>query len=190
MSEWAREVVEANAVFLSRIDRDRLRREPPTGRMVITCMDPRVNLEAIGIPTFATDGSNDSRVAIIRTAGARCPERSLFLALFKADVDEILVLGHTECALVAAHTEITSIIEVMRTRVDGRDFDAFIDRIGASSDEDIKRWIGTIPGSVAGVLAQMEVIRSLPFVSREIAVHGFVYDVDTGEVRPVGEPAG
>ena len=189
MPEWTREAIEANAVFISRIERDRLRREPPTGRVVVTCMDSRINLEAIGIPAFAADGGNDSRVAIIRTAGARCPERSLFLALFKANVDEILVLGHTECALVAAHTEITSIIEVLQARVDGRDLDSFLERIGASSDEDVRRWLGTIPGSVEGVLAQIEVIRSLPFVPQEIAVHGFVYDVDTGEVHPVGEPA-
>lgn len=190
MSDWISEAIEANAAFLSRIDPERLSREPPTRRAVITCMDSRINLEAIGIPSFAADGHSDSRIAIIRTAGARCPERSLFVSLFKADVEEILVLGHTECALVAAHTEIASIVEVLRARVDGRDVDAFRDGIGASSDEDISRWLGTIPGATEGVLAQMEAIRSLPFVSQEVAVRGLVYDVDTGVVHPVEEPAG
>jgi len=190
VADWITEAIEANTAFLSRIDPERLYREPPTRRAVITCMDSRINLEAIGIPSFAADGHSDSRIAIIRTAGARCPERSLFIALFKADVDEILVLGHTECALVAAHTEIASIVEVLQARVDGRDIDAFLDGVGASSDEGIRRWLGTIPGSAEGVLAQMEVIRSLPFVPQGIAVHGLVYDVETGVVHPVEEPAG
>ncbi len=190
MADWITEAIEANAAFLSHIDAERLYREPPTRRVVITCMDSRINLEAIGIPSFAADGHNDSRIAIIRTAGARCPERSLFVALFKADVEEILVVGHTECALVAVHTEVASIVEVFQARVDGRDVDAFLDGIGASSDEDIRRWLGTIPGAAEGVLAQMEVIRSLPFVPQGVAVHGLVYDVDTGVVHPVGEPTG
>ncbi len=188
MADWITEAIEANATFLSRIDAERLYREPPTRRVVITCMDSRVNLEAIGIPSFAADGHSDSRVAIIRTAGARCPERSLFVALFKADVEEILVLGHTECALVAADTEIASIVEVLQARLDGRDVAASLGGIGVSSDEDLRRWLGTIPGSAEGVLAQMRVIRSLPFLPRGVAVHGLVYDVDTGVVHPVEEP--
>lgn len=189
MLDWISEAMEANATFLARIDADRLMRERPSGRVVITCMDSRINLEAIGIPSFDVDGHNASRVAIIRTAGARCPEPSLFIALFKAGVTEVLVVGHTDCAAVAAHTEITPVLDEMRASVDPADAAAFFDAIGASRDDDVKGWLGTIPGPAEGVLRQIAAIRSLPFVPDGLVVDGLVYDVDTGEVHPVEDPA-
>ncbi len=182
--------MEANATFLERIDADRLLREPPAGRVVITCMDSRINLEAIGIPSFDVDGHNASRVAIIRTAGARCPEPSLFVALFKAGVTEVLVVGHTECAAVAAHTDIASILEEMRVSVDPSDVDAFFDAIGATKADDVKEWVGTIPGAAEGVAMQIAAIRALPFVPDGVVVQGLVYDVETGEVHPVEDASG
>jgi hypothetical protein len=55
---------------------------------VVTCMDPRVNLEAIGIPQFGLKGEGHSSIRIARGIGAMPEARSLVIVIFLAGICE------------------------------------------------------------------------------------------------------
>ena len=85
---WITEIVEANAAFRDRIEVAKLPVKRAPGRAVITCMDPRVNLRAIGVQPFFEDGGNDSTTRIIRTLGAIADERSLLVGILYGITNE------------------------------------------------------------------------------------------------------
>ena len=66
MTNWTAEILGANRRFTNRIDSERLPQRGPGARLVVTCIDPRVNLESIGLESFSADGSQLSQVRVIR----------------------------------------------------------------------------------------------------------------------------
>ncbi len=57
---WPDEMLGVNESFRNEATLSLLPRERPPGkRGVITCMDPRVNLAAVGIEPFARDGAHE-----------------------------------------------------------------------------------------------------------------------------------
>jgi carbonic anhydrase len=178
---WRNAITDANRAFLDRVTPARLMKDGPSGRAVIACKDPRVNLAAIGIPPFGADGHQNSHVAIIRTAGARVDERSLLIGVFLAEIAELLILGHTDCGVAQADAEIETITARMQARVEPDELETFRDHIG-HTDADLKRWLKTFTDPYEAVRTEIEFIRSLPFAPADLVVHGAVYDVTTGAV--------
>jgi carbonic anhydrase len=183
-AHWLSEIAGANAAFRERIDLQALPDSGPNQRLVITCMDSRINLEAIGIGAALPHGETQSRVGVIRTAGARIDRRSLFMALYWANVTEIIVLGHTNCAVQAAHQSVPVMSDRMRDRVPGSEIAKFRDEIGATND-DLRQWMRTFKGLDQGVIDEVEYIKTLPFTGPDLIVHGLTYDVTTGWVNLV-----
>ena len=92
-NQWLESILLDNARFRKRISLDRLPVQRTPGALaVITCMDPRINLEAIGIPGFTQHGSGTSSVRIIRSIGAMAEPRSLVIGIFLAGIREVVVL--------------------------------------------------------------------------------------------------
>lgn len=178
---WLDDVVDANRRFQNRIQPQQLMAEGPSGRAVITCKDPRINLEAIGIRPFGNDGYQDSHVAIIRTAGARIDERSLLVGVFLADISELLVLGHTDCGVSRAHSEIEVILGQMEARLTPEALATVRDEIGDSAN-DLRAWLKAFEDPFEAVRDEIEFIRSLSFAPADLTIYGAVYDVATGVV--------
>ncbi|PON18034.1 hypothetical protein C2W62_10060 [Candidatus Entotheonella serta] len=74
-------------------------------------MDPRVNLEAIGIPGFDSTGEGTSTVRIIRTLGGVADDRSLLVGIFLARIQEVTLVMHTDCGECLAYTNIDVIAD-------------------------------------------------------------------------------
>ncbi|MDH3474221.1 MAG: hypothetical protein OEM59_11065, partial [Rhodospirillales bacterium] len=75
---WLEEILESNRRFQQGIRRETHPvARAPCPHAVITCMDPRVNLEALGVASFAAAGAARSQVRVIRTIGAMSESRSL-----------------------------------------------------------------------------------------------------------------
>ncbi len=86
---WLDEIRAANTAFAARVSIDDLPiARTPSRFAVITCMDPRVNLECIGIQPFGERGEGQSSVRVIRTIGAMSEDRSLVIGLFLAGIRE------------------------------------------------------------------------------------------------------
>jgi carbonic anhydrase len=132
---------------------------------IVTCIDTRLD-------PLAMLGLAPGDAKIMRNAGARVTDdviRSLALATAFLDVERVAVIQHTRCA-VAGSTE-----DELRAGVQeatGADVGAF-DPLAMDD------------GQEATLRADVERIRRHPLIPGHVAVAGFVYDVDSGELVPV-----
>ena len=183
---WLDEIITANERFCDRIDRDQLPRRGPGDRAVVTCIDPRINLAAIGIDEFEPSGRQQSQVRIIRTVGAKIDERSLLIGMFLAGIREITILAHTECGGSLAHSAIDAVTERMAEALEPRELRAFRGRVG-ETDDDLRRWLMTFTDPEEAVRDEIARIRSLDITPTDLILHGLVYDVSTGRVKAARE---
>lgn len=138
------------------------------GVAVVTCMDSRIDpLGMIGLVP------GDAK--IFRNPGGRVTGNALealVLAVHLLRVNRILVVPHTRCAM-AANTE-----QELR------------DKISASSGTDAA-WQGfhVVKDQREGLRQDVAAVRAHPLIAGRAIVGGFLYDVDTGLLDPVDEPA-
>jgi carbonic anhydrase len=135
-----------------------------SGVAMVTCMDSRIDpLRMIGLEP------GDAK--ILRNPGGRVTDAALValvLGVTMLDVNRILVVEHTRCAM-ATSTE-----------------DELKEKIGRSAGSDAS-WmtVGAIVDQESTVRADVLRVRSHPLISDDVLVGGFVYDVDTGLLNPV-----
>jgi carbonic anhydrase len=139
---------------------------------VVYCFDPRLTglLEpALGLPRH--------RAMTIRIAGNRVSAenhdvlRSAAAAVYMRGAEEIIVVGHSDCAMAAFQT--ADVIDAFRRRKVSRE--AF----GAA---DLRTWFGAI-GNIRGNVAEsVEFIRSCGIFPPGLPVAGFVIDTMTGKL--------
>ena len=135
---------------------------PATGVAVVTCMDARIDVEALF-------GLAEGDAHILRNAGGVVTEdmeRSLAISQHVLGTSEILLVHHTGCGLA----EITD--EGFRRSVEARTGVRPNWSVHAFTDvaDDVRRSI--------------RLLRSSPFLC-STSVRGFVYDVATGELTEV-----
>ncbi len=172
-------MLQANKAFQAQIDVASLPKRAPETLAVITCMDPRINLEAIGISSFSTDGSGNSDVRIIRTIGGRADIRSLVIGTFLAGINEYVVLMHKDCGCCLAHSKLNVIRSNMEQRLSAEQRK----RLNRFSDNELAEWLQTFADPYEAVKAEVENIKAFPFMPADVTVHGLVYDVETGAVE-------
>jgi carbonic anhydrase len=141
--------------------------QPRLRTAILTCMDARIDpVSLFGL------GRGDAHV--IRNAGARAtPDvlRSLALSQAILGTREVLVLGHTGCGLFErSEAELAEAIRSKSGHRPGMEMGAFHDLDKA-------------------VVETVEHLRRCPFLTYRDGIHGFVYDLDAGSVRPVAEEA-
>ncbi|WP_216853781.1 beta-class carbonic anhydrase [Phytoactinopolyspora halotolerans] len=155
------DVLEANEAYAQSFELAGLLPRAARGLAIVTCMDSRIEpLDMLGL--------NPGDAKIIRNAGARVTEdvlRTLALATHLLGVERIMVVAHTNCKMASAtRDEVIDIIE-QASGIDVRSLDF---RLIADQRETL------------GVDVQK--IRSWPYLPPNVAVGGFIYDVDTGRV--------
>jgi len=156
-------VVAENARFVARFDRSGLPARPARKLAVLACMDARIPIEdVLGIRT------GDAHV--IRNAGGLATDdaiRSLVLSQQLLGTAEVIVIEHTQCGLLALREEELRADLAART---GHEVDL---SFHGFSDLD------------ANLRAQVARIRAHPW-TKDVPVHGLVYEVETGRLREVG----
>ena len=183
---WLDAIIESNKEFQGRIEPAKLPTQRTPGTVaVITCMDPRVNLEAMGIPPFTSEGEGNCSARIIRTIGARVEERSLLIGLFLAGIREIAVLMHTDCGCCAAYDKMDVIVEHLHQNVEPSRLEQFVDQVGEPFVERLRTWLGAFSDPYEAVRQEVDTIKRLPFVPQQFVVHGLVYDLATGNIDVV-----
>lgn len=158
------DLISANSEYTKEFKYSELTGRAQKGLAIVTCMDSRINpLSVVGMR------SGDAK--ILRNAGARVTEdvlRTLVLATYLLNVDRILVMPHTDCAMASrSEAEIHEMIDT-KYKIDTRslEFKTTTDQIGALST-DVTR------------------IRSYPLLREGVHVGGAIYDVKTGTISPV-----
>lgn len=128
---------------------------------LITCMDSR-------IAPLAVLGMQPGDVKILRNAGARVTEdvlRTLVLATHLLDVNRVIVMPHTDCRM-AKNTE-TQVHDTIyeQSGVDTRSLE-----------------FRTIEDPIASLQADVQKIRSFPFIHEGVEVAGAMYHVEDGRM--------
>ncbi len=182
---WLEHIRESNHRFLQQVSETSLPTTRAPGPAVITCMDPRVNLAAIGIPKFAENGGNDSAVRIISTLGGMAEERSLLVGIFLASISEIIVLMHTDCGCCLAHKNIDLIIDRMHERLPEEDLEDYEQMLGEPFRERLQERLKTFEDPFEAVEREVAAIKALPYTPDDLIVHGLVYTLATGKVEVV-----
>lgn len=188
-STFLNEIVQANKRFCDRIQTENLPVKRAPGRMVITCMDNRVNLEAIGIPSFRSDGSTDSNVRVVRTIGAIAESRSLIIGVHLAGIREIAVVGHTDCGCSLAWSNSGKIANSLKERIHRKSLEILLCEIGEPLDEQLRSYLMAFSDVREAVRLEVHRIKELPFMPEDVIVHGLVYDLATAKVEVVADGA-
>ena len=158
-AEYSRALAE-NARYAAQFDRSTL--SPARRLAILACMDGRLTIEDIF-------GLRTGDAHIIRNAGGLATDdalRSLVISQRLLDTRELLVVAHTGCGMLTFRDDELRAQLAADTGVAlGLTFHAFSDL-------------------EASLRAQVERIRSHPWL-RDMAVHGVVYEVETGRVREI-----
>ncbi|MBL9024387.1 MAG: carbonic anhydrase [Myxococcales bacterium] len=183
MSQIRDEVLRANQAYQASFgDKGKLALPPARRFAVLTCMDARIDPAKLA-------GLSEGDAHVIRNAGGRASDdalRSLVISHKLLGTNEWFVIHHTNCGMELFTDEI--IRGLLGQSLDTATLDA-----GGWKD------VGKGPGSRAGdfipwltftnladsVVQDVERIRTHPLVSREIPIHGYIYQVETGALVEV-----
>ena len=159
------DTVSANKTIANDYDAGEVK--PPAPRVaIVTCMDPRLTniLEMLGL------GAGDADV--IRNAGTVIDDdsiRSLIVSTKLLGSSEIMIINHTDCGMLT-----------------------FTD---SALDDRLRKETGQVPIAPARFYSftdleantreQMQKAREHPWISADVPVRGFIYDLATGRLREV-----
>ena len=159
--EFDRAIAE-NARYADQFDRSSLPLPPGRRLAVLACMDARLTVEdVLGLRT------GDAH--IIRNAGGLATDdaiRSLVISQHLLGTEEIIVIEHTGCGMLTFEDE------PVRQKI-ARDQ-------GVSVDLPLLPF----PDLEANLRDQVRRIREHPWI-KDVPVHGAIYEVETGRLRPV-----
>ncbi|WP_336001695.1 beta-class carbonic anhydrase [Halorientalis halophila] len=151
--------------------------------LVIACMDERIPVEdALGLSL------GDAQ--IYRNAGGKVTDdviRSAALTTNFFDTDEIIVINHTDCGMMSASDEaVVSGLQTQAGDLGGVDLDPSLPEltIGGAG---IEEWVKMTDDIDEACAAQVEHLRSHPLIPDDVTITGYVYEVESGELRRPGE---
>jgi carbonic anhydrase len=178
------EILSHNSAFVEKKEYEAFLTSPlPNKRLVIiTCMDTRlVELlpKAMGI--------RNGDVKMIKTAGAIVSHpfgsvmRSVMVAVYQLEADEIAVVGHHGCGMTGLVPG--TVLDKVRQRGVSADVMETLENAGV----DFEGWLSGIESPEAGVLASVKMIRHHPLLPKDIPVHGLIMDPTTGKLDLLSE---
>jgi carbonic anhydrase len=158
------EVLAANEIYSRTHELRRLTPRPERKLAVLTCMDTRLSIRTLGLKT------GDAH--IIRNAGGIVTDdslRSLLVSHYLLGTEEFMIINHTDCGLMHASEQ------ELRVRIQNRAGTAAIAPAHFYAFQNIDQ----------NVREQLQKLRTHPWIPKEVAVRGFVYDVSSGLLREI-----
>ena len=140
---------------------------------VISCMDARlVHL----LP--AALGLDDGDVVLIKNAGGRMTDpfgetmRSMLVAIYELGVEDIMIIGHTDCGAQKISAE-----SMIRHMLERGIPEATIRRL--EDEVDLDHWLAGFETNEDDVHATYRALREHSLLPPDVAIHGFVIDVNS-----------
>lgn len=147
---------------------------------ILTCMDTRLtNL----LP--AALGLKNGDVKMIKNAGAIITSpfgsvmRSLIVAIYDLNVNEILVIGHYDCGMQSLDSK--AIMEKMKNRNITQEKISLIESCGV----DFEKWLHGFDRVDDSVQSTVDLIKKHPLIPADVNVFGLIIDPTTGKVNRV-----
>ena len=146
---------------------------------IVTCMDTRlVELlpKALGI--------KNGDVKMIKNAGGVISDpwdstmRSLLVGIYELGVEEIMIIGHTECGVKGMNAE--EMLHLMEKRGVSAETIDLVKRCGI----DLDKWLTGFEDTEKAILESVELVRNHPLMPSDIKVAGYMMDSLTGKLSP------
>ncbi|MDD6472352.1 MAG: carbonic anhydrase [Bacteroidales bacterium] len=147
---------------------------------IVTCMDTRL-VELLP----AALGIRNGDVKIIKNAGATITHpfdstvRSLLIAIYELDVNEVMIIGHTGCGVQGM--DAGEMIHLMKERGISEEHINLMRHCGINLSE----WLHGFEDTESAVLETVDLVRNHPLVPSDIVVAGYIMDSLTGELKPL-----
>lgn len=176
------EILEFNKKFVEDREYEKYKasKYPEKKLAILSCMDTR--LTAL-LP--AALGLKNGDAKIIKNAGAVITHpfgsvvRSLLVAIVELGVEEVMVIGHTDCGV--QHIDANMIIEHLKKRGISTENVELLKYAGV----DFESWLcgfNTVRESVENTV---QTLREHPLIPKDVTFRGFIMDTQTGELYPV-----
>jgi len=142
---------------------------------IVTCMDTRLTHL---LP--AALGIKNGDVKMIKNAGGTITNpfdstvRSLLVAIYELGVNEIMIIGHTNCGVQGMNAH--EMLELMRSRGIDEEHISLMRHCGI----DLDSWLHGFDDTEAAVHETVDLVKNHPLVSHDISVCGFIIDSVTG----------
>jgi len=156
------DLVAANAEYADHFDEGDFDGIAHAGVAIVTCMDSRIDpLRMLGL--------RHGDAKIFRNPGGRVTPQALealVLGVHLLNVDRILVIPHTRCAMTAS------------TQQELRE------RVSRSAGQDAAwQQFSVVEDQLAALHEDVAKIHAHPLIPESVRVGGFLYDVDTGRIE-------
>lgn len=144
---------------------------------IVTCMDTRL-VELLP----AALGIKNGDVKMIKNAGGTITNpfdstvRSLLVAVYELGVNEIMIIGHTNCGVQGM--DANEMLSLMRERGISEEHIRLMEHCGI----DLKEWLHGFEETDAAVEETVDLIKNHPLMPDDITVRGYIMDSVTGEL--------
>ncbi|MDB5054764.1 MAG: ytiB [Bacilli bacterium] len=176
------EILEYNQAFVDNKEYEQYRSNKfPDKRLVIlTCMDARL-VELL--PKALNLKNGDAK--IIKNAGAVLSHpfgsvmRSILVAIYELNADEILVIGHHDCGMTGLNSTL------LLDKAIARGVSQTVMSTLGHSGIDLHRWLTGFNHVQDAVVKSVGIIKNHPLLPSDILVHGLIMDPETGKLEVV-----
>ena len=174
------EILDFNQQFVQQKDYEAFLTDgfPNKKLVVITCMDTRL----VELLPRAMNFRNGD-IKLIKNAGAVVSHpfgsvmRSILIAVYNLDAEEIAVVGHHGCGIVGLNCE--DVLERARKRGIS---DVVLDTLNHSGI-DLPRWLAGYDRVEDAVTQSVATIKTHPLLPHTLPVHGMIMDSKTGALE-------
>lgn len=149
---------------------------------ILTCMDTRL-LELLP----AALGIKNGDAKIIKNAGGVIVHpygsvvRSLLVGILELGVEEVMVIGHTDCGVQGMDG--SEMLDMLVERgIDQQHID-----IVRHSGIDLERWLGGFESVESSVHETVRSLKEHPLMPKDVRISGFIMNSTTGELTRVEE---
>ena len=149
---------------------------------ILTCMDTRL-IELLP----AALGIKNGDAKIIKNAGGTMVHpygsvvRSLLVGILELGVEEVMVIGHTDCGVQGMDGK--EMLELLEKRgIDKQHID-----IVRHSGIDLENWLGGFESVESSVHETVKGLKEHPLMPKDVKIRGFIMNSETGLLTKVEE---
>ena len=176
------EILEYNKLFVENKEYEQYKATKYPGKklVILSCMDTRLTEL---LPKALNLKNGDAK--IVKNAGATIMHpfgsiiRSIIVAIYEFNTDEVLVIGHKNCGMSNINGE--EIINKIISRGVSKET---IDTIN-NSGINIDKWLHGFDSVEDSVKESVDLLKKHPLIPKEIKVHGLIMDPETGSLEVI-----
>ena len=176
------EILKFNKMFVEGKEYEKYRatKYPDKKVVILSCMDTRLTEL---LPKSLNLKNGDAK--IIKNAGATIMHpfgsiiRSIIVAIYEFDTNEVLVIGHKNCGMSSINGEET-INKIIDRGVPRQTIETL-----NNSGIDLKKWLHGFDSVEESIKESVELIKKHPLIHKDSKVHGLIMDPETGEIEVI-----